>query len=745
MKRFYGDICSSSIEYLLKATPYSKEPRVNFDYELDKETFHTQLYADRVRHGTHANANDMFDRKVEKAFRELNNRFAKVSVLHVSGYAGCGKTTYVHHLLWTKRDIIGTYDVVDYEGCNRAVEPFIVRISHLVATYGNAMALCDYFDLVVKEGIFETIRFSQQIPSLERLSTLMRAALLTGKTKKSSIRALLTKFEREFTDETDYMCFLLFLELMLLLYDKISDDRSRPIVWVIDNSDSMSVLAEEAKLLSTFTRFANDCNYFFGDNLRNDASFGGRQVREVCGETKLLVIFTTRMATAGRYQTIHPDWEDIAGWTDARLPEFYYDHEQILLRRIEYYQNSEPYNRSETMDDLMRVRNLTHIAYHSKRFMRLFNGNVRTCIERLCGIAVEYPPAMIEELIGLYKNAPDYQGGTDGANGFLLCLLLDTFKQEKLYETKLDLSNWNEDGLISLSRIVLTILHEKGGRCSMLDMFKLLVPLGFGSARIASTVWNLCEEGRKVWRRLLVFDMVIPYRIGDLERQAQMFDEGDWDTGRYSEIVLCTAGRAYMEYVVPHFEFMLSRHDSNSSAVRDEGYQPLFCSESEKNVTNETEAVRYQFEAKIDTVFSDVRGCCRNSVLFAERAMKSFAMSQEEYISGSFFNYHKDSWDGEVGTKQSYESRLIFQHIGYIERYRMYLLNSHREDADEYLRDVNKRLVTRIIRYLVLYRDAFRCLGSRSLDYVANELMALAREIERSGFSDFSTRIELDY
>ena len=120
MDKFYGNIETIRCDYLLKATPYSKENTLSFDDKLNKELFFTELYTERSTDPGTSVENDLFDKKIDTAIKDLGNKFAKVSVLHISGYAGCGKTTYIHHLLWTKRDEIGRYDVIDYEGCKKA-------------------------------------------------------------------------------------------------------------------------------------------------------------------------------------------------------------------------------------------------------------------------------------------------------------------------------------------------------------------------------------------------------------------------------------------------------------------------------------------------------------------------------------------------------------------------------------------------------------------------------------------------
>jgi len=224
--------------------------------------------------------------------------------------------------------------------------------------------------------------------------------------------------------------------------------------------------------------------------------------------------------------------------------------------------------------------------------------------------------------------------------------------------------------------MVLTILREKGDRCSLLDMLKLLTPFGYDARLICTQVWNLCEISREnAWRRLLVFDVIVPANIEDLYKQAVIFENGDSDQSHYSELIICSAGQAYMEFVLPHFEFMLSRHDLGVETYSQSKYHPLFSDSSEEKVErmNPDKAI-YYFERKIDCVYSDVKDCCYNSMTVADKVIKLFHINREEYIKNTFYNYHSSGWGNEVGPKQSYESRLIFRHVGYIEKYRGYLL-----------------------------------------------------------------------
>lgn len=754
MENFYETIKENACEHLLKATPYTKETRDNFDGNLKKDQFFSHIYTERSNNPDFDSENDLFDKKIEQALGDLNNRYGKVSMIHIAGYGGCGKTTFVHHLLWTLHDNIGVYDVIDYEGCTAATEPFINRAAHLIHKFYNISDLLVYFEKITSRKLYNVNRFRDQLPLLKEFTTRIKDIVNSEKIVESSYKVLLELFEEDYLNEIEdtvngkknFLSFLLFLEFTLLLFDRFfKHENSEPMILVIDNADNLGNLAEEAILLPIIREFENNCNYFFGWNLQNDFSFNGKNVSDVIKNTKLTMFFTTRIATMHRYESTEPDWEKINGWTSLRFPKHYYDHKEIINRRIAYYLSIENID-SSIAKQLILVKHLTDIAYRNYNFMRLFNGSIRVCVERICSIIESIHSTQIMELLNLYETCDDNLDTVEGCTGYFLYLVLSVFKAEHIYHEKLNLGPCRKDGKISLSRMILTILREKGDRCSILDMLKLLTPFGFDARLICTQVWNLCEISREnAWRRLLVFDVIVPANIEDLYRQAVIFERGDSDPSHYSELIICSAGQAYMEFVLPHFEFMLSRHDLGVGTYSQSKYRPLFSASSENKLDRKNSSkVVYDFERKIDWVYSDVKDCCYNSMIFANSVMTYFNINREEYIKHTFYNYHSSGWGNEVGPKQSYESRLIFRHVGYIEKYRCYLLKKKQKTSLSELADINRRLVERIVKYLKLYQDPFKCCQTEAQNNAAIELLELADVIKRSGYTDFTTRIELN-
>lgn len=751
MNRFYEDNAINECEHLLQATPYTKETRNNFDGNLTKKIFFEYLYTERSGKTEFAAENDLFDNKIDHVKKDIYNKFGKISIINIAGYAGCGKTTYVHHLLWSLRDEIGIYDVIDYESCKRASEPFINRIARLIHKKYNIHQLIDYFEKIESLTLYNINRFREQIPFLKEFSGRIRD-LISGKNEvtENSYRILLDKFENDYIElnnnnhiaKREFLSFLLFLEFMLLLFNRFWETVDNSMFLVIDNADSLSNLSEESLLLEAIKDFANDCNYFFGWNLENDAIFNGKRVSDVLRKTKLAMFLTTRIATIRKYESLKPDWEKIDGWTSINFPSHYYDHKEIIDHRIEYFLSVEN-SSTEFVENLQLVKKLSEIAYHNYNFMRLFNGNYRICVDKICNILNMAQRSQINELLSLYARVSKNPDAIEGANGYFLSMVLTIFKDDGVYSEVLDLSPCRKDGSVSLSRIVMTILREKGDRCSLLDLLELLVPIGFDAIKVCTQVWKLSEISRNHgWRMLFLFDVIVPSNFEELKKQALLYENGDRNVANYSELVICTGGQAYMEFIIPHFEFMLSRHELDVGSSTHRKYQPLFSKSSEQNISNNCSKVLYRFDKKIEMVYEDVKDCCYNSVTFADQVQKHYHITRGEYINSTCYNYHPVGWD-YIGPKQSYESRLIFRHVGYIEKYRCYLLNRLKKLPVAQRVDINRRLVGWIVKYLKLYMDPYKCYQTEGQTAAAKSLLALAKKISDSQFADFTTRIEI--
>ena len=748
MNKFYGNnINNINIQYLLQATPFNKNSKINFSKHLKPEEFFNYLFVERKQSQEDiesVRANNHFDEEINKAIKYTKNIYSKVDLIHISGYAGCGKTTFIHSLLWKKynQDTINNY-IIDFEGEKKIVDAYIEVLADKISNYLNnrIINMASFNDI----DNFNLNRFKDYLQLFHSLineldKDYQYQSVITNKSVKS---ILMKQINYCFDSNTNNIYYLVFLDFIIELVLRVQNHILDPLLIVYDNLDSIDDISEENKFVSVLKTFINDCNFFFGNNLSNELEFCQRKISSIINEVKLICFLTTRIVTGRKIIELEPDLEMVYGWVSLKMPENYYNHNDILCQRINYYKSLETETNSHAISYLCEIETFSKSIYKNRIFKRMFNGNYRYCVYSICRIIDEFKSTgLISECNRLYNEGESLDEAQVGSTGIITSVLLNYLKSNDVFEKKLLLSECERDNQISLSRIILTIIREKEGNCSFLDLLRLLTPF-FTCDQICTVVYALSESKRDIWRRLVIFGEKYPNSVDDLKLQSKVFSSKNTDEREYSLISLCTSGYEYLEFIVPHFEFMLSRHKFSKSFNSNRDCQPLFSMHSLDKINISTEQT-YRFERKIDWVYQDVLDCCYNSMAFNNSAMEHFNLTKYEYLNNSYFNYRTINRDGSSGYRQSYESRLIFSHIGYVERYRRYLIWKFKRIMDiTQLQDINKRLVIRIKRYIRLYTNSNICLQTLNQNEVAKQLLNSIQKIEQTSYFDFTTEIEV--
>lgn len=743
MSKFYGDNIDKILpEYLLKATPFSNESRINFSRQLKVEEFFRAMYADSQ---SKEPENTLFDKQIENALKDVDNIFAKVDLIHIAGYAGCGKTTFVRHLIWERfGEAALNENIIDCEGQTDIPELYRAMLAKKICN--DVMNDGNNLNLLQEIGQFHLAKFGREaIGALQAL--LDQINQKRDHLTESNVKKLLREQEASFQKKEQYVYYLLVVYFIWEFSSRTFSNFDRPVIILFDNVDSLSDISIEKSFVMTLKRFINDCNYFFGLNMDNSEKYGQEKISTLVRKAKFCCFLTTRLITIKKYFELDPDFEKVYGWISLDMPEHYYSHMEIISRRVNYYKHMELGKNSNSIQKLEEILGFATIAYRNNIFKRLFNGNLRFCISALCKMVDCYSGTkLIEESNQIYCQkylSNEIQGeANEGSTGILLSILLNYFKEAGVFTEKLHLSECQPDGKISISRIVLTILREKGESSNFLDILLLLKPL-FSIEEICETIYDLSEAKRDIMRRMLTCDVMLSKTKEEFIEYGKCLVKDSSSVFQHGEMNLCISGETYLDYVIPHFEFMLSRHKLDYDFIKNYNYHPLFSQSSEQVIGNRDSEQMYAFERKIDWVYEDVRDCCINSISFSKRIMEKYNMDRNTYINSSYFNYRTTSRDGSHGYRQSYESRLIFSHIGYIERYRRFLLFKHRNQRTEYLRVINKRLVDRIERYLRLYKNETLCFQTASQDKAAKFLLDQIEIITRCAYKDFLTKIEI--
>lgn len=746
----YKNVNAIPLQILLEATPFSTFPEKNFSKHLTESTFFQKLYVNS-NSDEHDTEIKTFNNAISNCIMEFGNEHARVSMIHIKGYGGCGKTTFAHYLM---RRIQNQNKVkiecIDYERADNAESRVLDWIVDYLRRRASGFSrINEYLYSVSRREVYKLSRFDKVSDTLLNLSNSFRDMFLgsnglwQSKISEDILRSCFEKNKKETYSNADaYLYFLYFLMLLLMIYDRFQGKRisSKPVVMLIDNVDSMEPIEEEMRLLPKLRDFVDHSATFVSSNLDNEKSYNELPISRVFDKTKFVFILTTRVITAQRYadQLARRGNEDSLQTVALTLPSEYYDNNEIIQRKIAYYRGLEEDLNQPKMKSLETIGHFASLFYNDSVFKRLFNGNIRRCESLLCHLegdeeAKEVFTVIENKIVNIHHG--DASGISRHAiRGMLLNIILKYFKEVDIFQKKLHLSECCKDGGVSCSRLALTILREKNGTASMMELFERLTPM-FSANDVSTCITDMSEEGRNVWRRLVVFNKIFKDSEDDLALQAEVYLNGERNESKFSKVSLCDAGRTYIEYVVPHFEFMFSRHD-NSTEFNLKN-RPLF---ADYSIRKKFE--HYYFENTIEAVYKNVEDCCYNCHQFALSVKREKGITLEEYAN-SVYNYRSVGRDGVLKEKQSYESRMIFNHIRYIEEFRAYLLDIYKDEKDHVKQDISEQLIKWIKKYLELYTGLEKYRKSGDQDKAAKVLLDIANRIKDGNYADYTTVIEV--
>ena len=146
---------------------------------------------------------------------------------------------------------------------------------------------------------------------------------------------------------------------------------------------------------------------------------------------------------------------------------------------------------------------------------------------------------------------------------------------------------------------------------------------------------------------------------------------------KYVEFKICDCGKTYINAVVPQFEFYSVR-------INDE----------HPNLYNICKV--WELEAVLKNVFEKVEVCCNKQIEFAREYISKYNLSGSEYLTLPFHPRTRS------GNPQLHIERVIFSHMEYFNRYRMYLISKKAPYKYDAFNDI---LLEYISKYLMLYKN----------------------------------------
>jgi len=247
----------------------------------------------------------------------------------------------------------------------------------------------------------------------------------------------------------------------------------------------------------------------------------------------------------------------------------------------------------------------------------------------------------------------------------------------------LDLINIKEDTRkrkTSLSRLIITYIYTKDKSVSITEIFNVFDKV-FHPRYICKILGQLMTrvEG-EIWRRPIYYSKNAVDNENDIENKLYSQYEKYLRNESYSyvEFKICECGQTYINSIVPHFEFYSIRIN--------EEYQNLYCVEDAE-----------QLKTILQNVFEKIEVCCNKQIEFSNEYIKKYRIDKVTYLS---LKFHPRTINLNP---QLHIERVIFSHIEYFNRYRLYLISKKgkRGNYDEF----NDILLEYIGLYLNLYSE----------------------------------------
>lgn len=694
----------------LQATPFREHDYYSFDGTIDAEVFFDCLY---------------YENKVVLSEKKaLYNKIVGNSGLNtffVLGYQGCGKTTFINSLLnyytdESKKSINQDYLIdCDKAGVDGESQPLKIIFNKKLLSYiiNHRNTLYNYLNFYNDNHL--VLRDCVNSTSFYKLRNFFKEFIdkkreISNADDINEMEEFVNKFN---VKESLYIIILFYLSDLYNSNDRVND----PVFLFVDNLDYIDNLNELEVFIDAIKSLTTDLGKICHRLCLSKDNPGPSNIRFT---EKVKILTAMRETTYANIPRSHGmDFlDDIHSYIDITE---WYDKNKIIRRRLSFLRKSEQLSPSKkTEADL--ILKIISDKYTKVIFFPLYNNNYRRATKIISSLIIEHP-IEFESYDVISKSDKQYL--KHGSRGILFKCVFDLFNADNKDENclkkigVLDFQN-RKTNEVSIARLLLsylsnltdTICDNPRGCVSIrkiIDQFEGI----FTEKEIIRSILNMYSLKDSIWTHLVSFS-----RFESKESIKEMLLNDDYsglDLNRTTVHYSC-AGKIYLEVITSHFEFFSTRIKGTQNSA-------LFCYSNYKKGS-------LKFLEIIESVFKEVELCCRSLSDFNNRIMNTKSqngsqMSERDYLDSFFVASikkpnRKDKKKIQI-RKQFHEDRIINSHIGYIDRFRLYLLNQQKNNIYNPV-SINKSLCEIIQRYVDLLKKV------PLTDYTENELLPFYEE-----------------
>lgn len=661
------------VRIFLKASPLESGERSKLDKVLSLDMYYKSLYANSK------NADKLISVIRDKIEAEDTHNFI------LSGYKGCGKSTFVGYLLrnldvrnlvirfddhWEPREgitqniIMFLYDKIFHDILpQNGGEPCKISKKYIEIFHDkmngdfieSKIDLHDFFTFFTHKLMY-AVRVRQEDNINEEKVKLILRDHVKEHIKSGSISSL--------------MMLIVFWDIA----DRIVNNSNQKCCIVFESLDVIHNTNDVPKLVENVVAFRNNI-----DKITESIFYEGKPISDPTQD--YMLVFVMRETTNAEFSRSINHFSD----KKIRFHHFMmisetYDLYEIISKRYEYLESiQKQYLDSPKFCEMLHaIRNIKTILSNStvrKRIFAIFNNDYRTCIEALERFGFS-TPKVLDAYKSLAQVSSDENWPTFGYRSIIFRQIFNMLVKDANFNMirKFDYvtsTAKSENRSIDLCRMILLYLNNcensfKSEELCEKEYVRLnvlyleLLKFCKRPETIVQAIWNMYDlQNAIMWNHLVTFDDMHTITLDELQKEMDAVVQKEEDA-HYAKVKITLAGQVYLNYILPHFEYFAASSKSGK------GYS-LFCASPEElcDIHAVEKVIKQERKEVVDS--------CKQMYLFFADVLDYIDEFNGKNFLCSKFATVKRSENSKIISRKYHCEKVIYSNIGYLDSLRFFI------------------------------------------------------------------------
>lgn len=475
--------------------------------------------------------------------------------------------------------------------------------------------------------------------------------------------------------------------LMLLVFwdvaDRLVNHGKTQCCIVFENLDVIHNTNDVPELVKNIVAFRNNI-----DKMTESIYYQGQPI---CDPTRdYVLILVMRETTKAEFTNSIDHFSD----RKIRFQHFMavsqiYDLYKIISTRYHYLESiKKQFESNQGFQKLLQsIENIKIVLANPvvrERIFAIFNNDYRTCVEALDRFGFS-DPKIVKAQNRFLQISSDENWPVFGCRSIIFRHIFNSFvndvffKMVRKYEYKI--SDNGRVGSINLDRMILLYLNNSMNIMMSEGMEEReYVPLNMlyleilkfcqKPETIVEAIWNMYDlQNTEMWNHLITFDDMRVITISELQNEMDAVIQKREDYN-FAKIKITLAGQVYLNYILPHFEYYAARSELGK------GYS-LFCSTAEELCDIS------RIEQIIKNEKKEISECCKRLYLFFGEVFDKIDEFKGKNFLETKFASRKLSISKRSVSRMYHCEKIIYSTIGYLDSFRFFVFYS----ADETVRN----------------------------------------------------------